>query len=111
MLFMSSRHELSIAGWVGWLQEEGEVLVGSDCPWQEELWQPTQRTVTPCSTIFAHVMPVFLPLSPPMLIGFAFKIKHISFKATTEPPLRAGCELGCARTAGSAASRCLTSYL
>lgn len=70
------------------------MLVAGDCPWQESPPQPVQRRVTPCSTVFAHVMPGFLPLAPPMLIFFALKIKHIAFKTPTEPPLLAGAVQG-----------------
>jgi len=66
--------------------------------------QPVQRRVTPCNTIFAHLMPGFLPLSPPMLLFFALQPKHVSSKVTTEPPLLAGCELGCARAGRSVVS-------
>lgn len=98
MLFIGSRHEPSVAGQAGLLWEEGEVLVAGEYPQQGELSQPVQRRVASRNIIFAHLMPGFLPLSPPTLIFFALKTKHISSKMT-EPPLLAGCELGCARTA------------
>lgn len=92
------------------LQEEDEVLVASEYPWLRNLSQPVQRRVTPHSTVLAHLMPGFLPLSPPTLVSFALKTKHISSKMTTEPWLLAGFEPGCARKAESAASWFLTSY-
>lgn len=94
------------------LGEEGGVLVASECPWQE-LSQPMQRRVTPCNTIFAHLAPGFLPLSPSTLVFFALKTKHIPPKMATEPlwsqwPL-IDCELGCARTVQSIVFQCLSS--
>lgn len=58
----------------------------------------------------ARRTPGFLPHSPTMLILFAFNIKCISSKTTTEPSLPAGCELGCSRAAQSVTSWCLSSY-
>lgn len=107
MLFMGKGHEPSTAGQAGLLREEGEVLVAGEYLRQEELSQPMQRRVTPCSTIFARLTPGFLPLSSPTIIFFALKTKHIFSKMTTELPLLAGCELGCAR---SVPSGCLASY-
>lgn len=82
------------------LGEKGGLLVARECP-QQELSQPMQRRVTPCTTIFAHLTPGCLPLSQPTLVLFPLEIKQIPAKMATEPlcsqwPL--GCELGCART-------------
>lgn len=109
MLFMGSRHKPSTASQAWLLQEKDDVLEASECL-QQELLQPVQVRGTPCSTILAQRTPGFLSHSPHMLVLFAFNIKCTSSKMTTEPPLPAGCELGCARAAQSVTSWCLSSY-